>query len=385
MTHTSRKFLSTTGKLSLLTLALMAAPFAMAQDAGWYGGANIGRTQASIDDARITSGLLGSSLTTTSIQDNDRDRGYKLFGGYQYNKNFAVEAGYFDLGRFGFVANTTPAGTLNGDIKIRGLNLDAVGILPITEKFSAFGRLGVTYARTNGAFAGTGAVNVLNTNPSENDANLKVGLGVQYAMTDALSLRAEIERYRINDAVGNKGDVDMASIGLVYRFGGKTPTPVAQTYTPAPVVIAQAPQPVFVAPPAAPPPPPPVPQKVSLSADALFDFDRSTVKPTGRVELDKLAADLRGLDFDVINVTGHTDRIGRQAYNQKLSTQRAEAVSTYLVTSAGIPAGKINARGVNGSDPVTKPGDCVGTKVTPALISCLQPDRRVDIEVTGQR
>jgi OOP family OmpA-OmpF porin len=122
-----------------------------------------------------------------------------------------------------------------------------------------------------------------------------------------------------------------------------------------------------------------------LSAAALFDFDRSTVKPTGRVELDKLAADLRGLDFDVINVTGHTDRIGRQAYNQKLSTQRAEAVSTYLVTSAGIPAGKINARGVNGSDPVTKPGDCVGTKVTPALISCLQPDRRVDIEVTGQR
>ena len=385
MTLTSRKFVSATGKLSLLTLALMAAPFAMAQDAGWYGGANVGRTQASIDDARITSGLLGSGLTTTSIEDNDRDRGYKLFGGYQYNKNFAVEAGYFDLGRFGFVANTTPAGTLNGDIKIRGLNLDAVGILPITEKFSAFGRLGVTYARTNGAFAGTGAVNVLNPNPSEKDTNLKVGLGVQYAMTDALSLRAEIERYRVNDAVGNKGDVDMASIGLVYRFGGKTPTPVAQTYTPAPVVIAQAPQPVFVAPPAAPPPPPPVPQKVSLSADALFDFDRSVVKPGGRGELDKLAADLRGLDFDVINVTGHTDRIGRQAYNQKLSSQRAEAVSTYLVDSAGIAASKINARGVNGSDPVTKPGDCVGTKVTPALISCLQPDRRVDIEVTGQR
>ena len=105
---------------------------------------------------------------------------------------------------------------------------------------------------------------MLNPNPSEKDTNLKVGLGVQYAMTDALSLRAEIERYRVNDAVGNKGDVDMASIGLVYRFGGKTPTPVAQTYTPAPVVIAQAPQPVFVAPPAAPPPPPPVPQKVSL-------------------------------------------------------------------------------------------------------------------------
>ncbi|MDI1247057.1 MAG: outer membrane beta-barrel protein [Rhodoferax sp.] len=388
MTLNKIKSVSTAGKLSLLTLALMAAPFAMAQDTGWYGGANIGRTQASIDDARITSGLLGSGLTATSITDDERDRGYKLFGGYQYNKYFAVEAGYFDLGRFGFAANTAPTGTLSGNIKLRGLNLDALGILPITEKFSAFGRLGVTYAHTDGNFAGTGAVTVLNPSPSARDTNLKVGLGVQYAFTDALSLRAEIERYRVNDAVGNKGDVDMASIGLVYRFGGKTPTPVAQTYLPAPVVVAQAPAPVYVAPPPvppAPPPPAPMPQRVSFSADSLFDFDSAAVKPTGRAELDKLATNLRGVDFDVINVTGHTDRIGRQAYNQKLSTQRAEAVGGYLVSSAGIPANKINAKGVNGSDPVTKPGDCVGTKVTPALISCLQPDRRVDIEVTGQR
>jgi OOP family OmpA-OmpF porin len=386
MTLTSRKFVSTTGKLSLLTLALMAAPFAMAQDAGWYGGANLGQSNASIDDARISNDLLGSGLVTTSIDDDDRDRGFKLFGGYQVNKYFAVEAGYFDLGQFGFVANTVPTGSLSGNIKIKGLNLDAVGTLPITEKFSAFGRLGVAYAHTDGSFVGTGAVNVLNPSPSARDTNLKVGLGVQYAFTEALSLRAEIERYRINDAVGNKGDVDLASIGLVYRFGGKTPTPVAQTTAPAPVIIAQAPAPtpVYVAPPA-PPPPPPAPQNVSFSADSLFDFDSAAVKPAGRGELDKLATDLRGVDFDVIKVTGHTDRIGRQAYNQKLSSERAEAVGSYLVNAAGIPAGKISAKGVNGADPVTKPGECVGTKVTQALIACLQPDRRVDIEVTGQR
>ncbi|MCK9215977.1 MAG: outer membrane beta-barrel protein, partial [Rhodoferax sp.] len=304
MALTSRKFVSTTGKLSLLTLALMAAPFAMAQDAGWYGGANLGQSNASIDDARISNDLLGSGLATTSIDDDDRDRGFKLFGGYQVNKYFAVEAGYFDLGQFGFVANTVPTGSLSGDIKIRGLNLDAVGTLPITEKFSAFGRLGVAYAHTDGSFVGTGAVNVLNPSPSARDTNLKVGLGVQYAFTEALSLRAEIERYRINDAVGNKGDVDLASIGLVYRFGGKTPTPVAQTTAPAPVIIAQAPAPtpVYVAPPA-PPPPPPAPQKVSFSADSLFDFDSAAVKPAGRGELDKLATDLRGVDFDVIKVT----------------------------------------------------------------------------------
>lgn len=373
-----------TGQLSLLTLALMATPFAMADNLGWYGGANIGQSTANIDEARITSGLLGSGLVAGPFNLDERDGAYKIFGGYQFNPYFSVEAGYFDLGRFGFSTTTTPAGTLSGDIKIKGLNLDLVGTLPMTDKFSAFGRIGVTHARAQDSFVGSGAVNVLNPNPSSRDTNLKVGLGLQYAFTDALSLRAEIERYRIDDAVGNRGDVDMASLGLVYRFGGKTPTPVARQVTPEPVVMAQAP--VVVAAPVPPAPmPPPAPTKITLSADALFDFDSANVKPAGRADLDKLANDLRGVEFDVINITGHTDRIGRQAYNQKLSTQRAEAVGNYLVSSAGIPASKITARGVNGSEPVTQPGDCVGKKVTPALITCLQPDRRVDVEVTGKR
>ena len=393
MTISKRKYLGTTGKLSLLSLALMSAPFAMAQDTGWYAGANIGQSNATIDEPRITSGLLGSGLLAGPFNNTERDRGYKLFGGYQVNKFLSVEAGYFDLGHFGFTTTTTPAGSLSGDIRLKGVNIDAVGTVPITEKFSAFGRIGVAYVRTEDNFVGTGAVKVLNPNPSARDTNLKVGLGVQYALTDALSVRAEIERYRINDAVDNKGDVDLASLGLVYRFGAKTPTPVARQYAPEPVVVAQAPAPVPVyvapAPPPPPPPPPPaavpMPQKVSYSADSLFDFDKSAVKSAGRADLDKLAADLQGVDYDTIQITGHTDRIGRPAYNQKLSTQRAEAVSKYLVTSAGIPANKINAKGVGSSDPVTKPGECVGTKPTKALKTCLQPDRRVDIEVTGKR
>jgi len=393
MTLTHCKLARITGKLSLLTLALMAVPYAMADVDGWYAGAQLGQTQATIDDGRITSGLLANGLTAGPINPVNRDLGSKLFGGYQFNKNFALEGGYFDLGQFGFATSTTPAGTLNGSIKLRGLNLDAVGMLPITEKFTAFGRIGITHTQANDAFAGSGAVNVLNPNPSSSDTNLKIGFGLQYALTDAWTLRTEIERYRIDDAVGNMGDVDMVSVGLVYRFGSPTPTPVARTYTPEPVVLVQkAPEPSVVVPVAAPvpqpqppPPAPPVPVKVTFSADSLFDFDNAAVKPAGRVELDKLANDLRGVDFDVINVTGHTDRIGSHAYNQKLSTRRAEAVNTYLVGTAGIPAHKINAKGVNGSDPVTKPGDCVGKKATAALIACLQPDRRVDIEVTGKR
>lgn len=363
----------------------------MADTPFWYGGANIGQSQATIDDARIASGLLANGLTAGPINDIHRDLGFKLYGGYQFNKNFAVEGGYFDLGQFGFNTSTIPLGTLSGNIRLKGVNLDAVGILPITDKFSAFGRLGVTHMQTNDTFVGTGAVNVLNPNPSSRDTNLKVGLGLQYALAPALMLRGEIERYRIDDAVGNKGDVDLVSVGLVYRFGAPTPTPVTRAYTAEPVVLAQAPAPAVAVPveaalppPVPLPPPIPLPVKVSFSADSLFDFDNAAVKPAGRLELDKLATDLRGVDFDVINVTGHTDRIGSHAYNQKLSTRRAEAVNTYLVQSGGIPAHKISAKGVNGSDPVTKPGDCLGNKATPALITCLQPDRRVDIDVSGK-
>jgi OOP family OmpA-OmpF porin len=388
MTNTLHKFSPAAGKLSMLVLALMAAPYALAAEPGWYIGANIGQSQSTIDHDRISSGLLGSGLIAGPIDENDRDGGYKLFGGYQLNPYFSVEVGYFDLGRFGFSTTTVPTGTLNGDIKLKGINLDLVGALPISERFSAFGRIGVARSQANDTFTGTGNVNVLNPNPSARSNNLKVGLGLEYAFTPAFSLRTEIERYRVDDAVGNKGDVDLISLGVVYRFGGKAPAPVARQAPPEPVVVAQAPPPVVVPAPAPPPPlppPAPVPQKVSFSADSLFDFDKSVIKPAGRLDLDKLASDLRGVNYDVITVIGNTDRIGSQAYNQKLSTRRAEAVSAYLVTSAGIPANKISTKGVGSSEPVTKPGDCVGTKATPALITCLQPDRRVDIEVSGKR
>lgn len=372
------------GKLSLLALAISASSFAMADDAGWYVGANVGASRATIDDARITSGLLGDGFTSTGITDDDRSTGYKLYGGYRLNRNFSVEGGYFDLGNFGFNATTVPAGTLSGNIKLRGLNLDLVGTLPITQKFSAFGRIGVNYADAADSFTGTGRVNVLNPNPSQRENNLKVGLGLEYAFNDALAMRGEIERYRISDAVGNKGDIDLVSVGLVYRFGAKTPTPVARAAAPEPVYVAP-PEPVAVLAPPPPAPPPPPPAKVTFSADSLFAFDKATLKPTGQQELDQFAAKLSGANFDVITVTGHTDRIGSHAYNQKLSERRAETVKSYLVSRAGIAPDKIAAKGVDGSDPVTKSGECQGKKATKALIACLQPDRRVEVEVSGTR
>ncbi|HQQ63252.1 MAG TPA: OmpA family protein [Pseudomonadales bacterium] len=375
MTSATARMRKTSRTVGLVAFAILASQLATADDTGWYGGANIGQARAKIDNSRITDSLLGGGLTTTAIQEDEREFGYKLFGGYQFNKNFAIEGGYFDLGEFGFDATTVPAGSLKGNIRLRGVNVDALAILPITDKLSAFGRVGVNYAEARDSFAGSGAVVVTDRHPSKRDTNYKYGAGLQYAVTDNVDVRAEAERYRINDAVDNKGDIDMFSVGVVYRYDGKTYVEHASTVAPEPVAVAAAP----AAEPAA------VPEKVSFSADSLFDFDRSDLRPNGKHALDKMSQKLQTTQYSNINVIGHTDRLGPQAYNQKLSTRRAQSVQRYLIDTAGIPADKITARGVDGSDPVTKPGDCIGEKATKTLIACLQPDRRVEVDVFGTK
>ena len=380
--------------LRLVALTLIASPLVMAQDSGLYIGGNYGKSRAKIDDARIASGLWGGG-SITSITDRDSDTGFKVFGGYQFNKYFAFEAGYFELGKFGFDAATLPAGTLTGDIKLKGFNFDLILNLPITEKFSFFGRVGANNAEAKDTFLGTGAVHVLNPNPTQRDTNIKFGGGLQYDFTKSFGMRLEAERYRINDAVGNKGDVDLFSAGLLIRFGRSTPAPPPPVVEPEPPPPPPAPEPP-PPPPApepppppppvvVPPPPPPEPRRVSFSADNLFGFDKAALRPEAKRELDTFAADLKGTQFDTIQVTGHTDRIGSPKYNLKLSLQRAESVKAYLVESAGIPADKISAKGVGESEPSMKTGDCKGTKPTKKLIACLQPDRRVEVEVHGTK
>ena len=126
-----------------------------------------------------------------------------------------------------------------------------------------------------------------------------------------------------------------------------------------------------------------LPQKINFSADALFDFDKSVLKPEGKAMLEDLARQLNGAQYENIAATGQTDRFGSEEYNKKLSERRANAVKDYLV-SRDIPANRINAEGKGETQPVTKAGDCLGAK-SAKVIACLQPDRRVDVEVTGTK
>ena len=368
--------------VACVTLAVLASPAAIAQDSGWYGGANVGQSRATIDDARISSGLLSQGFTSVNIADDNRSTGFKIFGGYQLNNNFALEGGYFDLGKFGYTATTVPAGTLNGSMKVRGLNLDLVGTLPLSERFSVFGRAGINYAQTKDNFSSTGAVTVTNPNPSERGANYKIGAGLQYAITDALSIRGELERYRVKDGIGNRGHIDMASVGLIYRFGPKAQQPVIQAaYVPPIVQPAPAPVAVLPLPPAPMPPPPPRIEKYTLSATELFAFDSSTLQGN-QPKLDEVAAALsQNGGVQNVVITGYTDRIGSAGYNQKLSERRATAVKTYLV-GKGVEANRLSAQGKGEADPVVMCSD----KALPALIKCLEPNRRVEVErITVER
>ena len=129
-----------------------------------------------------------------------------------------------------------------------------------------------------------------------------------------------------------------------------------------------------------------VPERFQLGADALFAFDKSgtgDMLPDGRRQLDELVSQLQGAykRLDTVTITGHTDRLGDVAYNQRLSVARAATVRDYLM-ARGLPQSALRAHGVGASQPVKQCDDGLSRQ---ALIACLQPNQRVDLEVVGER
>lgn len=146
---------------------------------------------------------------------------------------------------------------------------------------------------------------------------------------------------------------------------------------------AAAPAPEAAPAPAPAPAPKPAAEKVTLAADALFDFDKATLRPEGKQKLDDVVSKLDKIVLEVIIAVGHTDRIGSDKYNQKLSERRAQAVKDYLV-GKGVEPNRVYTEGKGESQPKTT--DCKGKPETGAnkkLVACLQPDRRVEIEIIG--
>jgi OOP family OmpA-OmpF porin len=126
-------------------------------------------------------------------------------------------------------------------------------------------------------------------------------------------------------------------------------------------------------------------RRLSYQAASMFGFDFSDGLAEGRQKLDRFAAELEDTRCDTVKVEGHTDRVGSAAYNQALSLRCAETVKHDVVTSGRMDPARISALGLGQTRPVTRPADCVAKQRSPALLKCLQLDRRVEIEAVGTR
>lgn len=201
--------------------ALLLASPAAASPPGWYATLTLGSSNASIPDAVVDVAGAGAS----SVKRDERDPGFKVLAGYRFSRHFAIEGGYAHLGEFRATRDVTApaAGTLNADLRVIGLVIDGVGMLPLGRGFTAYGRIGallseVRTLRTAGGIAGTppGA----SAASSHDGLDLKYGIGLQYDLGTRTALRAEIERVRnVGDrATTGQVDVELYSAGLVFRF-----------------------------------------------------------------------------------------------------------------------------------------------------------------------
>jgi OOP family OmpA-OmpF porin len=193
--------------LAIATISAFSAP-AVAQDKGLYLGGSLGQSKVSLD-------CTGASSC------DDKDTSWKIFAGYQVNRNFAIEVGYSNLGEAtanvpAFVVGGIPIPASRVSIEATAWELVAVGSLPVAERFSLFGKLGLYRADTDVSIAFTGAGTA-----TDNDSNtdLTFGVGARYDFTRNLGLRAEWQRYSDVKA-GDFGDsnVDVLSLGIIYRF-----------------------------------------------------------------------------------------------------------------------------------------------------------------------
>ena len=159
--------------------------------------------------------MRSGGFSSAVISDDDRDRGGKIFGGYQFNKNFGAELGYVNLGK------ATASGVILGvpvtvSEKAKGFELLGVGTLPLADKFSAYGKLG--FFRWDVDASAT--IGGLSASLSENGTDLTYGIGLKYDFAKNIGARLEWQRYKDlgNNATTGKSDVDLVSIGIVFKF-----------------------------------------------------------------------------------------------------------------------------------------------------------------------
>lgn len=346
-----------------------------------------------------------SYMNTDSDLEADNGAGGFIRFGKELSEKWDVQLGLThnradeDISRSDLAA--IPATNASGRYKQTGLGLDALYMFS-RDKFRPFLLAGLGVARNDidykvrGTPAGT-----INVGDDKTSWMANVGLGLQYLFSDNFGLQADLRHQwsRVDAkarAAGVTADIDdgtvgntLFNLGGIFRFGAPAPAPVVEEPAPAPAPepVALAPEPAPAPAPASAPAPEPVkctPQvdTITVGAEKLFGFDKANLKAEGKAALDDAAAKIKANpEIRAVFVTGHTDRFGSEAYNQKLSERRAKQVAEYLV-SQGVDSSIITAEGKGESEPVVQ---CAGNKATKKVVSCLQPNRRVEIRAEGKK
>jgi OOP family OmpA-OmpF porin len=241
-------------------------------------------------------------------------------------------------------------GDQTGKYKQTLLGVDALYMFN-RDKLRPFLLVGLGYARNKVDYMGG----------TDNSWMANVGAGVQYLVNDTVGLQADVRQVWSEAKIGTPADSSsdtisntVLNLGAIFRFGAPAPVAAAEPCTPNV-------------------------ETIEIQSEALFDFDKAVIKGKSNQALDEIVAKMKEHgDVEFVLVTGHTDRIGSEAYNQKLSERRANAVRKYLATH-GIDGARIKSQGKGESEPVV---DCKGVKGTKNLIECLAPNRRVVVDAT---
>ena len=346
---------------------------------------------------------LGLTALTASAEDMYRGAWYAVPGVSYMNTDSDLDA---DNGAGGFISigkELSPSWDLQGrlgynradeDTGIAGaggkykqttLGLDALYMFS-RDKFRPFLLAGLGAARNNVDYSNIPTLQ----DKTKTSWLAGLGLGAQYLFSDNFGLQADLRHQWSKSeakAPGTSFDADetigntLFNLGGIFRFGA--PAPVVAEAAPEPAPIAAAPEPM--------PEPTPAPEPVkcspqmdtiTVSAEKLFGFDKANISEEGKAALNEAAAKIKANpELKAVIVTGHTDRIGSDDYNHKLSHRRAVQVKDYLAAQ-GVDPSIIEAVGKGEEEPVVQ---CTGNKATKKLISCLQPNRRVTIQAEGQK
>jgi len=193
----------------------------LAFDPGWYAGASRGYSHLSYAGNSLSI-MSVTGETASSFSTNDANPlGSKLYTGYRLQRNLALEIGYADFGRFSATRNLTPppGGSLHSIARIRGVQFDAVGILPLKRWFDLFGKVGAVVTTEKADLSTTGAVQLVGTHTRHTELNPKVGIGGDFRIWRTLAVRVE---YEWIGSVGarslGEGDIELYSVGIHYHF-----------------------------------------------------------------------------------------------------------------------------------------------------------------------